>query len=140
MAQNSLPRLISSWDQVLLRISFRAGPSDPKALSSPVTSSKTSQCKAWVRCHANHLHSKQRGHRIHEPQFPLTIGGFRANDYFGDGSFYLLDVPGVCRSCAVLQPTHSQVGSTLSGTFAASLARHQTPLSSWVQTAVTLQE
>jgi hypothetical protein len=25
----------------------------------------------------------------------LTIGGFRAIDYFEDGSFYLLDVPGV---------------------------------------------
>ncbi|KAJ7048511.1 beta-lactamase-like protein [Mycena amicta] len=24
----------------------------------------------------------------------LTIGGFKAHDYFGDGSFYLLDVPG----------------------------------------------
>jgi hypothetical protein len=26
----------------------------------------------------------------------LTIGGFRAIDHFEDGSFYLLDVPGVC--------------------------------------------
>ncbi|KAJ7935613.1 hypothetical protein B0H13DRAFT_2304642 [Mycena leptocephala] len=26
---------------------------------------------------------------------PLEIGGFKAHDYFGDGSFYLLDVPGV---------------------------------------------
>ncbi|KAJ5465923.1 beta-lactamase-like protein [Penicillium desertorum] len=34
------------------------------------------------------------GHRIHEPEFPLNIGGFNAHDYFGDGSFYLLDVPG----------------------------------------------
>ncbi|KAJ6584953.1 beta-lactamase-like protein [Mycena capillaripes] len=25
---------------------------------------------------------------------PLEIGGFKAQDYFGDGSFYLLDVPG----------------------------------------------
>jgi hypothetical protein len=25
----------------------------------------------------------------------LEIGGFRALDYFGDGSFYLLDAPGV---------------------------------------------
>lgn len=25
----------------------------------------------------------------------LTIGGFRALDYFGDGSFYLLETPGV---------------------------------------------
>jgi hypothetical protein len=28
----------------------------------------------------------------------LTIGGFRAIDYFDDGSFYLLDVPGVSPS------------------------------------------
>ena len=27
-------------------------------------------------------------------QGSLTIGGFRAHDYFGDGSFYLLDSPG----------------------------------------------
>ncbi|OAP57923.1 hypothetical protein AYL99_08661 [Fonsecaea erecta] len=26
----------------------------------------------------------------------LTIGGFRAHDFFGDGSFYLLDTPGHC--------------------------------------------
>jgi hypothetical protein len=25
----------------------------------------------------------------------LEIGGFKAHDYFGDGSFYMLDVPGV---------------------------------------------
>ncbi|KGQ05143.1 hypothetical protein BBAD15_g9601 [Beauveria bassiana D1-5] len=35
-----------------------------------------------------------RGHRIHEVDFPLEVGGFPAHDYFGDGSFYLLDVPG----------------------------------------------
>jgi len=28
--------------------------------------------------------------------FNLTIGGFKAIDYFGDGSFYILDAPGVC--------------------------------------------
>lgn len=27
---------------------------------------------------------------------PLVIGGFKALDFFGDGSFYILDVPGVC--------------------------------------------
>ncbi|GLA74466.1 hypothetical protein AtubIFM55763_005710 [Aspergillus tubingensis] len=33
-----------------------------------------------------------------EPDFAdgLTIGGFRAQDFFGDGSFYLLDTPGHC--------------------------------------------
>lgn len=25
----------------------------------------------------------------------MTVAGFPAHDYFGDGSFYLLDVPGV---------------------------------------------
>ncbi|EGX88114.1 Beta-lactamase-like protein [Cordyceps militaris CM01] len=38
--------------------------------------------------------SSLEGHRIHEPDFPLEVGGFPAHDYFGDGSFYLLDVPG----------------------------------------------
>ncbi|KAJ4159848.1 uncharacterized protein LMH87_007787 [Akanthomyces muscarius] len=38
--------------------------------------------------------SSLKGHRIHEPDFPLEVGGFPAHDYFGDGSFYLLDVPG----------------------------------------------
>ncbi|KAJ5398590.1 beta-lactamase-like protein [Penicillium sp. CMV-2018d] len=33
-------------------------------------------------------------HKIHEPEYPLRLGGFRAHDYFGDGSFYILDVPG----------------------------------------------
>lgn len=37
----------------------------------------------------------RRGHRIHELDFPIEVGGFPAHDYFGDGSFYLLDVPGV---------------------------------------------
>lgn len=27
--------------------------------------------------------------------FTIEIGGFKAHDYFGDGSFYLLNVPGV---------------------------------------------
>ncbi|KAG8163356.1 hypothetical protein KVR01_006653 [Diaporthe batatas] len=40
------------------------------------------------------LASDLEGHRIHEPEFPLNIGGFRGHDYFADGSFYLLDVPG----------------------------------------------
>ncbi|PWY75018.1 metallo-beta-lactamase superfamily protein [Aspergillus heteromorphus CBS 117.55] len=33
-----------------------------------------------------------------EPDFAtgLTIGGFRAHDFFGNGSFYLLDTPGHC--------------------------------------------
>lgn len=48
-------------------------------------------------CDTNGLFLNQRGHRIHEPEFPLNIGGFRGHDYFGDGSFYLLDVPGVRR-------------------------------------------
>jgi hypothetical protein len=27
-----------------------------------------------------------------------TIAGLKSYDYFGDGSFYLLDAPGVCSS------------------------------------------
>ncbi|OAA58263.1 Beta-lactamase-like protein [Cordyceps fumosorosea ARSEF 2679] len=38
--------------------------------------------------------SSLEGHHIHEPDFPLQVGGLRAHDYFGDGSFYILDVPG----------------------------------------------
>ncbi|KAK2468907.1 hypothetical protein H9L39_19499 [Fusarium oxysporum f. sp. albedinis] len=41
------------------------------------------------------LASDLKGHRIHEPEFTLDVAGFPAYDYFGDGSFYLLDVPGV---------------------------------------------
>ncbi|KAH7265764.1 beta-lactamase-like protein [Fusarium solani] len=40
------------------------------------------------------LASDLRGHRIHEPEFDTSVAGFTAHDYFGDGSFYLLDVPG----------------------------------------------
>ncbi|RAL00165.1 MBL fold metallo-hydrolase [Aspergillus ibericus CBS 121593] len=38
------------------------------------------------------------GRDVVEPDFAdgLTIGGFRAHDFFGDGSFYLLDTPGHC--------------------------------------------
>ncbi|KAK7048341.1 Metallo-beta-lactamase superfamily protein [Favolaschia claudopus] len=32
--------------------------------------------------------------RVDFDKSPLEIGGFKANDFFGDGSFYLLDVPG----------------------------------------------
>ncbi|TQV90036.1 Beta-lactamase-like protein [Cordyceps javanica] len=38
--------------------------------------------------------SSLKGHRIHELDFPMEVAGFPAHDYFGDGSFYLLDVPG----------------------------------------------
>ncbi|KAJ5705067.1 beta-lactamase-like protein [Penicillium majusculum] len=34
------------------------------------------------------------GRDLVEPTYPLEIGGFKAHDYFGDRSFYLLDVPG----------------------------------------------
>lgn len=33
--------------------------------------------------------------QISEDQFTSEIGGMRAYDYFGDGSFYLLSAPGV---------------------------------------------
>ncbi|GLA94101.1 hypothetical protein AtubIFM57143_001047 [Aspergillus tubingensis] len=38
------------------------------------------------------------GRDVVEPDFAdgLKIGGFRAQDFFGDGSFYLLDTPGHC--------------------------------------------
>ncbi|KAH6964659.1 beta-lactamase-like protein [Fusarium avenaceum] len=40
------------------------------------------------------LASDLAGHYIHEPHFNLEVAGYSAFDYFGDGSFYLLDVPG----------------------------------------------
>ena len=52
-----------------------------------------SQCLgAWLK-----LSCKCRGRPTREIEFDnaLDIGGFRAFDYFGDGSFYLLDAPGV---------------------------------------------
>jgi glyoxylase-like metal-dependent hydrolase (beta-lactamase superfamily II) len=39
------------------------------------------------------------GRELVEIQFPEhspTINGMKSYDYFGDGSFYLLDAPGVC--------------------------------------------
>ena len=45
------------------------------------------------------LESDYEGREIFEIDFEneggLSIGGFRAVDFFGDGSFYLLDTPGV---------------------------------------------
>ncbi|KAH7118339.1 beta-lactamase-like protein [Dactylonectria macrodidyma] len=40
------------------------------------------------------LASDLAGHRVHEPEFDMTVAGFPAHDYFGNGSFYLLEVPG----------------------------------------------
>ncbi|RKK85031.1 hypothetical protein BFJ69_g1730 [Fusarium oxysporum] len=34
------------------------------------------------------------GRKLREPLFDSTIASYKAHDYFGDGSFYLLDVPG----------------------------------------------
>ncbi|KZT21028.1 Metallo-hydrolase/oxidoreductase [Neolentinus lepideus HHB14362 ss-1] len=45
------------------------------------------------------LASNFEGRKVTElnpEQFTLTIGGFKALDYFGDGSLYLLDTPGHC--------------------------------------------
>lgn len=47
------------------------------------------------------LESDYAGRKLREVNFDeesggLRIGGFRAVDYFGDGSFYLLETPGVC--------------------------------------------
>lgn len=46
----------------------------------------------------------------------LSIGGFPVHDYFGDGSFYLLDSPGHCPGhlCALARttPSSAQEGAT----------------------------
>jgi hypothetical protein len=42
----------------------------------------------------------QRGRSVQEISFStndLVIVGMSSHDFFGDGSFYLLDAPGVCR-------------------------------------------
>ncbi|KAH6699949.1 beta-lactamase-like protein [Cadophora sp. MPI-SDFR-AT-0126] len=43
----------------------------------------------------------------------LTIGGFRAHDYFSDGSLYLLDTPGHCKGhiCALARTTAGEESS-----------------------------
>ncbi|KAG4441598.1 hypothetical protein IFR05_002882 [Cadophora sp. M221] len=43
----------------------------------------------------------------------LKIGGFQAHDYFGDGSFYLLDTPGHCLGhlCGLARTTGGQESS-----------------------------
>ncbi|CAG9984539.1 unnamed protein product [Clonostachys byssicola] len=40
------------------------------------------------------LAKDMEGHEIFEPSFEQDVAGFGAYDFFGDGSFYLLDVPG----------------------------------------------
>ncbi|KAF7300617.1 Metallo-beta-lactamase superfamily protein [Mycena chlorophos] len=40
------------------------------------------------------LPSDLTGRKVNMVDFELQIGAFKAHDYFGDGSFYLLDVPG----------------------------------------------
>jgi glyoxylase-like metal-dependent hydrolase (beta-lactamase superfamily II) len=43
------------------------------------------------------LDSDFEGRNVHEIEFgDMVIGQFRAMDFLGDGSIYLLDVPGVC--------------------------------------------
>lgn len=78
-------------------------PDSPKALCLVGQQTLTASCwqATWSRasklteCCSGLRQLKFRGHFIHEPDFTLTVAGFPAVDYFGDGSFYLLDVPGV---------------------------------------------
>lgn len=62
------------------------------------------------------LDSDADGRTIREVNFDagLRIGSFRAMDYFGDGSFYLLDAPGhaVGHLCALARVTSSPSGSS----------------------------
>lgn len=57
------------------------------------------------------LETDYTGHDLREIAFPdgFTIGRFRAFDYFGDGSFYLLDVPGhaIGHICGLARTTRS---------------------------------
>lgn len=63
------------------------------------------------------LESDYEGRPLHELSFDsdsqLNIGGYRAEDYFGDGSFYILDTPGhaighVCGLARVTPDTTEQ--------------------------------
>ena len=52
------------------------------------------------------LESDYEGRALNEIDFRdtgLRLGQFRAMDFFGDGSFFLLDCPGVSAIQAVLQ-------------------------------------
>ena len=57
------------------------------------------------------LDSDIEGRNVHEINFDqgLTVGGFEAFDYFGDGSFYLLNAPGhaIGHMCALARTTVS---------------------------------
>ncbi|KAJ8117046.1 hypothetical protein ONZ43_g4298 [Nemania bipapillata] len=60
------------------------------------------------------------GHEVEELDFlssPLEIGGLAAIDYFGDGSFYLLDTPGHCvgHMCGFARVTSSPDSFILMG-------------------------
>jgi hypothetical protein len=46
------------------------------------------------------LKNRRSGRNLREISFSddFKIGSFRAHDFFGDGSFYLLDTPGVSTS------------------------------------------
>jgi hypothetical protein len=66
-----------------------------------------------------------RGRKITELSFnsTLNIGGYQAHDYFGDGSFYLLNTPGVSGTLyigVIVLMTHNH--SILPGTSAPSHA------------------
>ena len=58
-----------------------------------------------------------RGRTVHEINFsekPLKIGDFPAYDFFGDGSFYLLDAPGhtIAHICGLARTSTGSDGDT----------------------------
>lgn len=60
--------------------------------------------------------SDYRGRNVREISFTdssLRLGRFRALDYFGDGSFYLLDAPGVSPYLPILFLPHTLSASPL---------------------------
>jgi hypothetical protein len=48
---------------------------------------------------------------LENEDFMLEIGGLHALDYFGDGSFYLLNAPGVSSACKILLRSHTDLPS-----------------------------
>lgn len=75
------------------------------------------------------LEADMAGRRVREARFDqgcFQIGGFKAYDYFGDGSFYLLDAPGHCPGhlCGFARVTSSEDPASSSFVFMGADACH----------------
>jgi hypothetical protein len=96
MRRNSTPvrRLLSA--QASRKMGLGLGiPRTLKVSSSRVTSRKFVIC-CGERKYTMKLNDRHSGRNLREISFSdFKIGSFRAHDFFDDGSFYILDTPGV---------------------------------------------